>query len=170
MKTIKNVFLVGIGLIIGFTAETAYADGLVTMHGAACKSTGWELFFDNPNVTYGEGGLFVHELRREEVYCPLTNHWGGGMDWPFALGETTVYLVTEAPASDIDCTMFKLSLFGSRLEVRSGTAIGNTANKRVIVPAFTTERSTTKHNYVLQCKLPPNTVLTNLQYTTTATK
>lgn len=163
MKTLKQTAVVGFGLAAALTASAAYTDGHVTMHGAGCKPA----LASSANVTYGEA-LFVGDKGAESVTCPLANHWGGGSDWPFALGTTTVYVVTKAPASSVSCTIVRMNGYGQRVEVRSAVAVGADSSKRVTIPEFTKERSTSKHNYVLQCSLPPSSALFNIQYTTTA--
>jgi hypothetical protein len=165
----RPAVLAGVMSIVLFAA-TAYADGLTTMHGAACKPAAHD-----PNVTYG-GALFNNGSASITVVCPLTSAWGGGTDLPAQMLTAQVHFLSNSPGSAISCTMFRQNTSGGVLQqTKPTTAIDwGTSTEKIVTfgsrqnPQFAWDVSEWNHEYVITCVLPGNSSLLNVNFWTIA--
>src|SRR5262249_29576074 len=155
------------------------------MHGFACKSVD-----NDPNVAY-EGALKNRGSLPVKVACPLTTAWGGGFDWAAQLVYVEVHFLSTSPGSAFSCTMYRQNTGGFVLEKK--TQVGFDwiySNTEKIVtfgspynmdpnvhyvgpplnPAFSRDVNNWSHEYVIECLLPGNSSLLNVNFQTIAVK
>jgi hypothetical protein len=161
--------ITALGLAAGlFLAATsaAYADGLTTMHGAACKPEEHD-----PNVTYAATtGLWNHGSEPINVSCPLTSAWGGGIsDIPQQMVSAQVHYLTDVPGSALVAKMHRLNTSGGILETKTATAIDWSAMEKIVTfGSFKEDLSEWNHEYFIEIVLPANSALLNVNFQTKA--
>lgn len=169
-RRLTGMALVGIRVIAVLSAAPAYADGLVTMHGSACKPN------REPHDNYFSGTEGLRNMAGQAIgiVCPLTNHWGGGTDRPCGIGTRpnlggpiSMYFGSYSP---ISCTLNRQNVWGG-IEEQTTVKVDHTDWWKVLTfPAIGAGDRVNDHDnqYVIHCSLPVSSFLYSVQYRTHA--
>jgi hypothetical protein len=162
MNISKGIAMAITGILAMASAQSARADGWVTMHGASCKPT-----TQNSSISYGNE-LWNGGSATVTIICPLTNHWGGDTDNPVGISPAPVemHFGSNAAASSIKCKLTREDLFGNILYPKNDPipASGSGWYKRVDFAPLTLNADPSVHNYYVTCSFPPLSALYNVRY------